>query len=98
MAIDRREFLRRAGLAGGIVAASAALPGCRRLFGQLGPVLGGRGMLELSAKESQIDHVVVVMMENRSFDHWLGWLAEDSAYLEAGRSRYGKSFSVDGLQ
>ncbi|MGZ4754647.1 MAG: alkaline phosphatase family protein [Acidimicrobiia bacterium] len=98
MAIDRREFLRRAGLAGGIVAASAALPGCRRLFGQVGPVLGGRGMLELSAKESQIDHVVVVMMENRSFDHWLGWLAEDSAYLEAGRSRYGKSFSVDGLQ
>ena len=23
---------------------------------------------------SGIDHVVVVMMENRSFDHFLGWL------------------------
>jgi phospholipase C len=29
----------------------------------------------LSAQElSQIKHVVVVMMENRSFDHYLGWL------------------------
>jgi phospholipase C len=25
-------------------------------------------------KRSGIDHVVVVMMENRSFDHMLGWL------------------------
>jgi phospholipase C len=25
-------------------------------------------------EESEIDHVVVVMMENRSFDHYLGWL------------------------
>lgn len=24
--------------------------------------------------ESGIDHIVVVMMENRSFDHFLGWL------------------------
>jgi phospholipase C len=24
--------------------------------------------------QSNIDHVVVVMMENRSFDHYLGWL------------------------
>src|SRR5712664_2454970 len=24
--------------------------------------------------DSGIDHIVVVMMENRSFDHYLGWL------------------------
>jgi phospholipase C len=28
----------------------------------------------LRAAASQIKHVVVVMMENRSFDHFLGWL------------------------
>src|SRR5437016_14061421 len=27
-----------------------------------------------SPKRSGIEHVVVVMMENRSFDHFLGWL------------------------
>ncbi len=58
----------------------------------------GAAMLDLPATESGIDHVVVVMMENRSFDHWLGWLAEDHDYLEAGRSRYGRRFSIDGRQ
>jgi phospholipase C len=99
MGIDRREFIKRAGLVGGLGAAALALPGCRRIIGSpLGPILGGDGMLERAATESGIDHVVVVMMENRSFDHWLGWLAADQAYLEAGRSRYGASFNVDGLQ
>ena len=35
------------------------------------------------------------MMENRSFDHYLGWLGGDEHYLERGRSRYGKKFTVD---
>src|SRR5690349_4876964 len=39
----------------------------------------GRRALELGTalpapKKSGLDHVVVVMMENRSFDHMLGWL------------------------
>ena len=41
----------------------------------------GLGGLDLLAKEklpkphkSNIEHVVLVMMENRSFDHYLGWL------------------------
>src|ERR1700760_101119 len=29
---------------------------------------------ELTAAVSQIKHIVVVMMENRSYDHLLGWL------------------------
>jgi phospholipase C len=36
------------------------------------------------------------MMENRSFDHYLGWLADDTAYLELGRRHHGSSFYVDG--
>ena len=55
-------------------------------------------MLDDPAKESPIDTVVVVMMENRSFDHYLGWLADDKKYLERGRSRYGKRFRVNGKQ
>jgi phospholipase C len=98
MTIDRREFIKWAGLVGGAAAAMTALPGCRRLFGKFGPHLNGPHMLNFPAAESGIDHVVVVMMENRSFDHWLGWLAEDHAYLEAGRRRYGRNFSVDGNQ
>src|SRR5829696_7660579 len=100
MAMDRRDFMKRAGVAGGAAAAVTALPGCRRLFNHpgWGPRLGGRSMLERPATASGIDHVVVVMMENRSFDHWLGWLAEDHDYLEAGRRRYGRRFSVDGNQ
>lgn len=100
MTMDRRDFLKRAGLVGGAAAAASALPGCRRLFqhGGFGPSLRGPSMLELPATESQIDHVVVVMMENRSFDHWLGWLAEDHAYLEAGRRRYGRRYAIDGNQ
>ena len=36
------------------------------------------------------------MMENRSFDHYLGWLGSDEKYLEAGKSRWGSKFTVDG--
>jgi phospholipase C len=100
MTMDRRDFLRRAGLVGGAAAAVTALPGCRHLFPHpgSGPGIGSRSMLELPATESEIDHVVVVMMENRSFDHWLGWMADDYRYLEAGRRRYGPGFSIDGRQ
>ena len=54
-------------------------------------------MLHRPASDAPIDTVVVVMMENRSFDHYLGWLAADEAYLETGRSRFGADFDVDGL-
>jgi phospholipase C len=55
-------------------------------------------MLNRPAKESPIDTVVVVMMENRSFEHYLGWLADDERYIERGRRRYGKRFRVAGKQ
>ena len=55
-----------------------------------------RTILERPAAESGIDTVVVVMMENRSFDSYLGWLARDERYLERGRSRYGGAFAVNG--
>ncbi len=93
MAISRRTFLQRAGMAGGALAAAAALPACRTVF-----PLGydyGTTMLTGAASDSPIETVVIVMMENRSFDHWLGWLGADQAYVDHGRSKYGPLFIVD---
>ncbi|MFT5680703.1 MAG: phospholipase C [Myxococcota bacterium] len=68
---------RRAVLSGGAAGlALASLPGCGDKDGDTGTAL----------KEAGIDHVVVLMMENRSFDHYLGALS-----LEEGRD------DVDGL-
>jgi len=64
VAINRREFLR--GAAG---AASAALAGAV----ESSPTTSQAQELP-APSASQIDHIVVVMMENRSFDHFLGWL------------------------
>ena len=99
--MDRRDFLRRSGIWG-----SAALLGESMLSSCVGDI-GGNGaeyqptalpagrMLDLPASESPIDHVVIVMMENRSFDHYFGWLGRDAGYLERGLSRYGAGFSID---
>src|SRR4051812_2451222 len=68
--VDRRGFLK------GSAAAVAGIAGA----GTLSSVVAGcapapravtaRGLFG----EAGIDHVVVVMVENRSFDHLLGWL------------------------
>jgi len=61
--INRREFLRSAAGA----AASAAT------FTGIHPTAAEAQDLP-SPGASQIEHIIVVMMENRSFDHFLGWL------------------------
>ena len=65
MTINRRDFIR--GAAG--AASAAALAGAQQ------PVTH-QGWKELlpAPSESKVEHIVVVMMENRSFDHLLGWL------------------------
>ena len=45
----------------------------------------GRKVKEPKPQKSGIDHIVVVMMENRSFDHLLGWLPNADA-MQAGLS------------
>jgi phospholipase C len=69
MKINRRDFLRGAAGASGAVllgrTARSAGAGLRPNQGLASlPSPGGSG----------IEHIVVVMMENRSFDHYLGWL------------------------
>ena len=61
-----RALTRRGFLGAAAVAAAGAHPLARA-------ALAGASKLPPPAR-SGIDHVVVVMMENRSFDHFLGWL------------------------
>ncbi|MHB8680481.1 MAG: alkaline phosphatase family protein [Acidimicrobiales bacterium] len=79
MTPSRRDFLRGALTAAG----AAALGGGLAARGAMAPALSvgpGSGVVELPLPTlpdpagSGIEHVVVVMMENRSFDHFLGWL------------------------
>jgi phospholipase C len=67
MELNRRQFI-----AGAVGTVAGALG--------LGAVGADRGTAATSPgalpppEQSGIDHIVVVMMENRSFDHYLGWL------------------------
>src|SRR3546814_2031656 len=63
--ISRRQFISAAAAAAG----SLALPGCS----SSGSVATGADCLP-DPEKAGFDHIVVVMMENRSFDHFLGWV------------------------
>ena len=58
---SRREFIRQTTLAAGAL-------------GLAGPITRAMQSSLPLPQESGIDHIVVVMMENRSFDHYLGWV------------------------
>src|SRR5881394_530641 len=66
--MDRRTFLTNAARAAG-----AVVLGCRPTGPDSPRITSSLAALPDPAS-SGIDHVVVFMMENRSFDHFLGWL------------------------
>jgi phospholipase C len=70
---------------GGTVPGTAARPAASR----------GGPMLDVPAAQAPLNHIVILMMENRSFDHWLGWLSKDETWMEAGKRTYGGDFNVD---
>src|SRR5690242_8244633 len=81
--VSRRDFIRQTTGA----AAGLALAG---LLPNLAPAASRNKSLPKPG-DSGIEHVVVVMMENRSFDHFLGWLPGADG-KQAGlryRDRYG---------
>jgi phospholipase C len=84
-ALRRREFLTRAGYAAGIAGAAASLPLNLLLREVAGQEARAAGLP--SPSNMPVDHFVVLMMENRSFDHYFGWLADadavqDRTYLD----------------
>jgi phospholipase C len=77
--LRRRDFLARTASLAGLTGAATMLP-------------AGTLLQEAAAKQAgalpspqnlPIDHFVVVMMENRSFDHYFGWLQGADATQEA---------------
>ena len=71
MKVNRRELLKSAAFVSGAALVGASWPASKKLFAQ--DVLLNLPVLP-SPQNSGIEHIVVVMMENRSFDHFLGWL------------------------
>lgn len=66
MSINRRDFMRSvAGVSG--VALAGAVTSC-------GTHVESTSPMQPSSDLSSIEHIVVVMMENRSFDHLIGWM------------------------
>lgn len=66
MSVDRRSFLRSAASLSAAVLASTATESKAHTQ--------SASALLPTPESSGIEHVVVVMMENRSFDHMLGWM------------------------
>lgn len=106
--LDRRTFLKGAVAGGAVLGGAAWLGACSSSPDASKTVTTAAratttttrtrptALLDIPATSSPVDHVVVLMQENRSFDHWLGWLATDEAHSEAGRRRYGRDFAVTG--
>jgi phospholipase C len=69
--LRRREFLGRTAAAAGAASLAGLLP-AEQLVAAAAKKKGGRGKLP-SPRDMPIDTFVVLMMENRSFDHYFGW-------------------------
>src|SRR5665213_1491157 len=78
MRLTRRDFAKQAILAGGSVAL-----GCATHVAPAGAVNPPTYQGLPNPSTSGIEHVVVVTMENRSFDHLLGWFP-NAAGKQAG--------------
>ncbi len=85
--LSRRELLERAAYTAGLAGAANILPADTLLQA----AAQAKPKPLPSARNMPIDHFVVVMMENRSFDHYFGWLgqtgfadgSQNETYLDA---------------
>jgi phospholipase C len=68
----RRDFLRRTAYTAGLAGMAASLP-VNLLLAEAARNQASAAVLP-SPNDMPIDHIVVLMQENRSFDHYLGWL------------------------
>jgi phospholipase C len=70
-ALSRREFLRRSAITAGVGLGAASLLSPGQVLAQLSQATSTTVPL---GADMGIDHFVILMMENRSFDHYFGWL------------------------
>jgi phospholipase C len=87
---SRRSFLRASAAAAGVAAAGPL----KAMEAMATPLGAGTPLLLGPGASAPFEHVVVVMMENRTFDHLLGWLPgadgvqEGLIYADADGNRY----------
>ena len=74
--LSRREFLERTAYTAGLAGMAGVLP-VDTLVSEAAAAQSRRARLP-SPRNLDIDHFVVLMMENRSFDHYFGWLAGEA--------------------
>src|SRR4051794_13616810 len=72
-ALNRREFLRRSAATAGIAMSAASMLSPGRVLAE---ALKAQRRAVPLGDAMPIDHFVILMMENRSFDHYFGWLGE----------------------
>jgi phospholipase C len=77
--LSRRDFLERTAYAAGL-AGAVSLP-ASTLLSEAASAAARRSALP-APRNVEIDHFVVLMMENRSFDHYFGWLAGEADALQ----------------
>ena len=70
--LSRREFLERTAYGAGLAGMASVLP-AGTILSEAADAATRRNPLP-SPRNVEIDHFVILMMENRSFDHYFGWL------------------------
>ncbi|MGQ0434391.1 MAG: alkaline phosphatase family protein [Microthrixaceae bacterium] len=81
--LDRRSFIKSAAAGAGLLAAGQSVA---RADGLVNLTLPNLGQTHVNPK-TPIDHVVVVMMENRSVDHYLGWYSNENEDFDGVQDR-----------
>ena len=74
-ALSRRDFLERTAYAAGLAGVASLPPSL--LLAEAADAQARRNRLP-SPRNIEIDHFVILMMENRSFDHYFGWLSGEA--------------------
>lgn len=97
--MDRRSFIKSGAAAVGAAAVGPTLLTTDQAGAvTLGRAPASRPVTDAVPGDCGIDTIVVLMMENRSFDSYFGWLRNDYQYMTTGLSRYGWKFRVDAEQ
>jgi phospholipase C len=87
--LSRRDFLERTAYTAGLAGMAGSLPAGTLLF-EAAEAEAKRTRLP-SPRNIEIDHFVILMMENRSFDHYMGWVPDaDGIQKQAFRDGQGR--------
>ena len=88
--LSRRDFLERTAQTAGLAGMAATLP-AGVILGEAADAEARRTPLP-APRNVEIDHFVILMMENRSFDHYFGWNPDaDASQSESYRNPQGQA-------